>query len=294
MLGQTVLLLASLTASSEAASAETLFKAVSYDRNIEARTPEGLRLGALYSAETESSKADAEKLAAEARFLQPEIAPAWVEIVPFAGEIELYRWTREHHISVLYVATGLEKELPAIIRASEAAGVVTLAGAPDYVEQGLVIGVRVRGGSNKLLVNMGAAERCGVDFHGAVRQVAERVGDAPSKTGRAEVNEALTRYAEALEQRDLGALHTVWPELEGEEERRVMASFEMTRSHTVAFAILDVDTTGGSVRARVRRTDKLVTSDGKTIVAGTLVEIFFSKASNGWVIASMGKAAPLS
>ena len=73
----------------------------------------------------------------------------------------------------------------------------------------------------------------------------------------------------------------------------IVASFKMARSHTIFFAVLRIDHRGEKARARVRRTDKLVTRDGQTVTAGTLIEISFSKVGDGaWQIDSMAKANP--
>ncbi len=188
----------------------------------------------------------------------------------------------------------MEENVRSIVTASEAAGVFTLAGSPIDVERGLVIGLRVSAGSKKLVVNMAAAERTGVDFDAVVRQVALRVGNTPAKKDRDELRQTLVRYTEAIQERDLDALRGVWPALEGDDEKRIVASFKMARSHTIFFAVLRIEHQGEKAQARVRRTDKLVTRDGQTITAGALVEISFSKVGDGaWQIDSMAKANPL-
>lgn len=175
----------------------------------------------------------------------------------------------------------MEANLASIVRACEAAGVLTLADSFGDVEQGLVIGLKLENDSKKLVVNMAAAERAGVNFDAAVRQVAFRVGGAPDTAGRDEVKLTLGRYGEAILERDLDALRGVWPALAGDDEKRIVTSFKMARSHKVSFAILQVEDQGDKARARVRRADKLVTRDGQTVVAGTIVDISFQKGGDG-------------
>ncbi len=277
---------------------ETLLRAAAYDRNLEARTSKGFRLGVAFVPELAESRTAAKQFAEAAKALQAagsEFAPVWVELVAVESESQLYKWMEEHHVSALYVPAGLEEIVPSIVSASEAAGVFSIAGSSADVERGLVIGLRVGDGSKKLVVNMAAAERSGVDFDAVVRQVALRVGGAPAKEDRDELREALVRYTEAIQKRDLDALRGVWPALEDDDEKRIVASFKMTRSHKVSFAVLRIDRQGEQVRARVRRADRLVTREGQTITAGTLLEISFSKAGNGvWQIESMANANPLS
>lgn len=291
-----LLLLALATAPAQTSeTTKTLLRAAAYDNNLEARTPEGLRLGVVFDPGAADSKTSAEEFAKQASALDSEFAPAWVELVAFEGESQLYTWEKENHVSVLFVPAGMEGSLASVVRACEAAGVMTLADSVADVEQGLVIGLKLAGDSKKLVVNMAAAERAGVDFDATVRQVASRVGGAPETAGRDEVEQTLGRYGEAIQERDLDALRGVWPALAGADEKRIVTSFKMARSHKVSFAILHVEDQGGKPRARVRRADKLVTRDGQTIVAGTIVDISFQKGGDGaWVIDSMATAGPLS
>jgi len=277
-------------------STETLLRAAAYDRNLEARTPEGFRLGVAFDPEGPASKESAEGFAAAASVLKAtgsELAPVWVELVAVNDASQLYRWMKEHHVSALYVPAEMGPKVPSIVSASEAAGVFTIAGSPAAVEDGLVVGVRVSDGSKKLVVNMAAAERCGVDFDAVVRQVAQRVGDAPARGERDQLRDALARYSEAIQAHDLDALRSVWPALKGNEEKRIVASFEMARSHTISFALLRIDNRGDHVSARVRRVDRLVTRDGQEVHAGSVVDISFSKVDDGsWQIDAMANAAP--
>lgn len=291
-----ILLLALATTSLQSSeTTETLLRAAAYDKNLEARTPEGLRLGVVFDPGIPDTKASAEHFAKLAKALNSEFAPAWVELVAFESESQLYKWEKEHLVSVLFVPTGMDETIDSIVHACEAAGVLTLADAFTDVENGLVLGLRVEDGTKKLVVNMAAAERAGVDFDAAVRQVAARVGGAPDTAGRNEVADTLVRYGSAIQERDLAALRGVWPALQGDEEKRIVTSFKMAKTHRISFAILRVEDQGTTARARVRRADKLVTRDGQTVVAGTIVEISFQKTGDGgWVIASMANAGPLS
>jgi hypothetical protein len=270
-------------------TADTLLRAVGHDKNLEARTPEGLRLGVVFDPTSELSRKDAEAFADEARSA-PSMAPDWVELIPFTDGRNLYAFSRKHQVSILYIATGLSAKLPAIVRVAEAAGLLTLAGVAADVENGLALGLISLEGTRKLVVNFAAADRAGVHFDGAVRQVARRVGEAPSTRDRQGAEQALASYAAAIEEADLAALRLVWPALDGDEEKRVQASFKMTRSQQVHLALLEIESDADEWRARVRRTDKLVTKDGKTATAGTVVEVRFTVVRGAWKIISMSKA----
>lgn len=278
--------------SDELSDAEQLLKVVSYDRNLNARTPDGLRLLILFAPEVEASKNGAAAFQKEVAALtraRSELAPASTEMVPFAGEIELRRVLVTKKISALYVSEGFASALSEIVRAAEDVGVMTLAGDSQDVERGLAVGILRQGDARKIVVNMSAAERSGVDLDPAVRQVAQRAGSGTPEPERRGLTETLSRYRNAIEQKDMAALRSLWPALSDDEARKVEASMAAVRSQQVFLALLRIEGEGARFKARVRRSDHLVTREGEKLVSGRLIEIVFTRASDGaWVIDSMG------
>jgi len=272
--------------------AEQLLKVVSYDRNLAARTPDGLRLLILFAPESEASRTGAVDLQKEVAVIVRErgaLAPAATEMLPFASGEALYRDLVAKKISAVYVAEGFGAALADVVRAAEDAGVMTLAGSAEDVERGLVAGILRQGDARKIVVNMGASERSGVDLDPAVRQVAQRAGGVPPEPERSGLTETLARYRNAIEQKDMAALRSLWPALSDDEAKRVQASMAGVRSHQVFLALLRIEGEGGRVKARVRRSDHLLTREGEKVVSGRLIEIVFARSADGtWVIASMG------
>ena len=266
---------------------------VSYDRNLQARTPDGLRLLILFDPKNETSRSSAalfrDDVSALSRARGP-LAPASVEMAPFASEAELYRGLVAKKISAVFVAEGLS--LPEVIRAAEEAGVMTLAGSAADVEKGLVAGILHQGDARKIVVNMGAAERSGVDLDPAVRQVAQRAGSLPPEPERRGLTETLSRYIDAIEKKDMAALRALWPGLSEDEAKRIKASMAAVRSQQVFLALLRIETGSGQVKARVRRADHLVTREGEKLVSGRLIEVAFARTDTGvWVIDTMGSVS---
>jgi len=284
--------LTSLLPAGQISDAEQILKVVKYDRNLNARTPEGLRLLILFDPDVDDSRNSAAAFQKEVATLtreRSELAPAATEMLPFAGESGLYRDLVAKKISAVYVSQGFGERLSEVVRAAEDAGVMTLAGDADDVERGLTTGILHQGEARKIVVNMGAAERAGVDFDPAVRQVAQRAGSRAPEPGRSALAEALSRYRDAIEQKDMAALRSLWPALSDEEARRVEASMTGVRSQQVFLGLLRIEGQGARFRARVRRSDHLVTRDGQTLVSGRLMEIVFTRSGTGdWLIDSMG------
>lgn len=276
----------------EISDAQQILKVVSYDRNLNARTPDGLRLLILFAPEVEASRNDAAAFQKEVAALTRErsaLAPAATEMLPFASAEDLYRALVSKKISALYVAGGFGAALPDVVRAAEDAGVMTLAGDSQDVERGVSAGILRQGDARKIVVNMGAAERGGVDLDPAVRQVAQRAGGVASDPERRGLTETLSRYRDAIERKDMAALRSLWPALSDDEAKRVEGSMAAVRSQQVFLALLRIESEGGRFKARVRRSDHLVTREGQKLVSGRLMEIVFTRSDDGaWIIDSMG------
>jgi hypothetical protein len=276
----------------EASDAQQILKVVSYDRNLNARTADGLRLLILFAPDVEASKNAAAAFQKDVEALtreRSELAPAAAEMLPFASAEELYRALVTRKTSALYVAEGFGAVLPEVVRAAEDAGVMTLAGDPQDVERGLSAGILHQGDARKVVVNMGAAERAGVDLDPAVRQVAQRAGGGASEPERRSLTETLSRYRDAIEQKDMAALRSLWPTLSDDEAKKVEGSMAAVRSQQVFLALLRIESQGARFKARVRRSDHLVTREGQKLVSGRLIEIVFTRSGDGaWIIDSMG------
>ena len=290
------LLVLTLLAADNAGTAELVLRAATHDQHLEARTSNGLRVGVIVG-NSRRVRADADEFIAEARALQSsadELAPSWIESTGFTGRTALYRWLETNRVSLLFVPAGMGDAVDGIIEAAEAAGVLTIGRDPADAARGLVLSARFDDGAKKLVVNLEAASRAGVYFDGAVRQVALRVGGAEAREGREDVERALAQYTKALEDQNLGALKNVWPELARDEEAKILAGFKIARSQSVALAVLSVQERGPTLVARVRRADRLVTKDGKTVSAGNLVEFSLKRGGDGaWQIDSMSAATAL-
>jgi hypothetical protein len=281
-----------LSPPAEVSDAEQLLKVVSYDRNLDARTPDGLRLLILFVPEVEASRNGAAAFQREVAALTRKrgaLAPAATEMLPFGSGTELYRDLVSKKVSAVYVSEGFGAALPEVVRAAEDAGVMTLAGSSEDVQRGLVAGILHQGDSRKIVVNMGAAELSGVDLDPAVRQVAQRAGSGVPQPERRGLTETLSRYRDAIEKKDMTALRSLWPGLSDDEAKRVEASMAGVRSHQVFLALLRIEGQGGRFKARVRRSDHLVTREGEKLVSGRLIEIVFALSADGaWLIDSMG------
>ena len=80
---------------------------------------------------------------------------------------------RHQRVTILYVAPLRGYSITEIAAAGVTAHAVTVTGVPQYVEQGLAVGVRLLGDRPKLMVNLAAARRCGINFTSDLLKLAQ-------------------------------------------------------------------------------------------------------------------------
>ena len=80
---------------------------------------------------------------------------------------------RHQHVTLLYVAPLRAYNIADIATASANAHAMTVTGVLKYVEQGLAVGVRLLGDHPKLMVNLPASRRCGVNFSSDLLKLAQ-------------------------------------------------------------------------------------------------------------------------
>ncbi len=77
-----------------------------------------------------------------------------------------------HDIDILYItplrATGIKE----IIRACGAGKILTLTGVPEYVTDGVAIGIGIKGEKPRILINITSAKNEGSDFSSQLLKLA--------------------------------------------------------------------------------------------------------------------------
>lgn len=150
----------------------------SFDRAMAARVKEGLTVGILYQERFRTSVNTADEVE---DLLAGAAWPAdrTVEVVRIAWEnrADAERALREHHISILYVAPLRSVNLQEVGEMCCTQRVPAFTGVPEYVHEGIPLGVARRGGKAAILVNLPAARRAGADLSSQVLHIAEVIGE---------------------------------------------------------------------------------------------------------------------
>ena len=124
----------------------------------------------------ESSK-DAVAILAR-RFFQKGLRGRQVDVVALeiVSDVGLPA-SRIEGFSFLYLTQGLtESQVAAIIAVTRRQEVLTIAGLPDYVNQGVSLGVIERGDQSRVLINRAASIEEGAEFSSQLLRMSEVVG----------------------------------------------------------------------------------------------------------------------
>ncbi len=135
--------------------AELMVKVAEYDRNFAARAGDRARvLLVTRGGNADSANINQQMASALGRFDEIAGLPHDEMIITYPGAGELARICRERHIAIVYFAPGFANEVDAIRNALSGVDVLSVAGVPDYVRGGIVLGFDVVSGRPKLLFNL--------------------------------------------------------------------------------------------------------------------------------------------
>ncbi len=105
------------------------------------------------------------------------------------------------------------------------------------------------------------------------------------------VRRALTTYERAIEGKDVALFRSVLPNLSGDEERRLRASFAQIERQEIEIRVVQLTITGDTAQARVARVDT-VQSGGRPQTSRSTQTIRLARRGDGWIIVELGRFDP--
>ncbi len=153
-----------------------LLKVLSFDRKLPVRAPREIVIGVAYQGgNRESTLAQEEGM----RVIGTQAAPggtATLRVVPIdLDESTIAQAHAKRALTHLYVAPLRATDVRAIAAWAREAGVTTMTGVSRYVADGLAIGVGLRGGRPRILVNVEASRLEGADLSAELLKLADIV-----------------------------------------------------------------------------------------------------------------------
>ena len=149
--------------------AELLAKVAAYDRNMAARAGERIQVLLVTNGNDPESTRFATRMQMALQSVGPiSTLPHDERITSFTSASDLAQQCRTRHLAIVILGPGLGDRIPSIRDALDGIDVLTVASAPDYVQQGIVLGFDVVSGKPKLLVHLTQARRQHVELRAEV------------------------------------------------------------------------------------------------------------------------------
>lgn len=141
-------------------------KILTYDRALHTKAPSGVRIGIVYCRQKKSEqiKDELSEILASLSDKTVNELPLTFTNVEFVSGDQLAEFIGSDSVNVLYITPGLGKNISAIAKVCRAQKVLTFAGIPQYVEQGLSVGLELAKDKARILINLSASKAEGSDF----------------------------------------------------------------------------------------------------------------------------------
>lgn len=131
-----------------------------------------VRVGILAkSSSTDSLRAAAEFKGELSRFDTIAGLPHAEASIEWSNANSLVEESRRGDLRIIYLAPGLESELPSIVAALEGKQIVTIAGDPSYVKRGAILGFDLVEARPKMVFNERQATKQNVKFKSQVMKL---------------------------------------------------------------------------------------------------------------------------
>ncbi len=153
-------------------------KLLTYDRSLTGDSQAPIRIGVLVQRGSRASASSAKAfLSALERMRNKTINGRSFEVQRLSSSDGLAEYLDEKEIDILYVAEGNEADLRRIKSATRHLDVLTLSGNGDLAKQGLSIGLGLREGRPRIMVNLEALQEEGHVLDARVLRLCEVVTD---------------------------------------------------------------------------------------------------------------------
>jgi hypothetical protein len=154
-----------------------LGRALGYEATLKERVGDSLMLLVLYrSGEYDSEQCSKQIFEVfDGMKLTVQGMPLRAIRAAYAGEDALRRAIAKDGLDMLYVCDGLQDAAPELARLGSMQHLVTIGASEGLVREGLTLGVSMRGGRPKILVNATRAKEGAIRFESGLLRLAEMV-----------------------------------------------------------------------------------------------------------------------
>ncbi len=149
--------------------AELLVRVAAYDRNLPARAGGTVRVLVLVNPDDADSRSiGAQMVSALRKFDKIAGLPHDVSSAPFASAAQLASACKAGHISIVYVAPGLDDKIGELVAAMSDLDLLSVAALARHVNQGIVLGFDLISAKPTLVINLVQAKKQNVSIDAGV------------------------------------------------------------------------------------------------------------------------------
>jgi hypothetical protein len=143
-----------------------------FDRNLMERAEDEIVIGVLYQSGFRASVRAKDAIMGAAHLLAT-VGGVPTRFVPIeaSSAAVLQAALEEKDVHLLYVTPVRSLDLAALVALCESHRLPSITGVPEYVDQGVAVGIGERGGRPDILLNKDAADAAGMDFDSRLLQL---------------------------------------------------------------------------------------------------------------------------
>lgn len=153
-----------------------MLKILSFDRNLKKRDTREIVIGILYQSKFRMSLDVRDQLTSaidESPVKEVEGMPIRYVPIDLGRDTDLEGTIADKDITLLYVAPLRAADIESITKVSRALHILSFAAVPEYVEEGVSVGLSAKGDHPEIVVNLMSARAEGVDFNSQLLKLAK-------------------------------------------------------------------------------------------------------------------------
>jgi hypothetical protein len=157
-----------------------ILKILTYDRNLESRAQGGgeLRIGIVVAPRDPASLRARDEVTGVFDALADKTVKRLrlrAMVLEYASATQMEGALRSAGVSVMYVAPGNGPNVEELARLARAQHIVTTTGVPEYVPQGIAVGIGVQQDRPQILINLPASRSAGSEFDASLLRIVKIV-----------------------------------------------------------------------------------------------------------------------
>lgn len=155
---------------------QIFFKIFAYDKNLNQKVKDHLDIVIIYQKKFITSlniKNSIQSLLESDNYKYYNSIPVTIKSVSIESSSELDNYLRKNHADILYVAPLRALNISELAEITRARKILTITGVPEYVEEGLSVGIGIKSNKPQIIINLSASKSEGSNFSSQLLKLAK-------------------------------------------------------------------------------------------------------------------------